>query len=152
MFRRVGRSPTAPEPCVGRTKPTRLNMDVARLISLPVRIIIGSVCVISIPVCGMLSLVVHQKMLDAVNSRLPKEQQFAYAWWGPSKKQRFYSEYHRLYPSGLLVRKLCALGTGMVAAGVVLMIVVGFGLGQVLLLAVGGVIIMWLPYLSTYWQ
>jgi hypothetical protein len=122
------------------------------LIGLPVRLIIGAVCLISIPVCGMASLLVHQKMLDEVNSRLPKEQQFAYAWWGPGKKYRFYSEYHRLYPSGPLVRKLCALGTGMVAALVMLMVVVGIGLGPVLLFAVGGVIVMWLPYWSTYWQ
>jgi hypothetical protein len=115
-----------------------------------VRIIIGVVCVSTFYVCAVRSLVVHTKMLDEVNSRLPKEQQFAYGWWWLGKTLRFHAEYHRLFPTGAGIRTICALGTGSVAAGVLLMAVIGFGATDLLCLAVGGGVVMWIPYWATY--
>jgi hypothetical protein len=52
-------------------------------------------------------------MVDQVNDRLPKKEQFDPLGWYLSKYQRLQREYKRLYPEGLLLlqyRVACALG------------------------------------------
>ena len=44
-------------------------------------------------------------MVDAVNEKLPTNDQFSPFWWYPTKMARLHREYRRLYPGGGLIRR-----------------------------------------------
>jgi hypothetical protein len=74
--------------------------------------IVGIVALAGVSICGLLGSLVSFEMVDKVNDRLPKDQQFAELGWYFSKYQRFNREYKRLYPGRRLLvkrRRLAAL-------------------------------------------
>ncbi len=79
------------------------------------RFIIGVFALVCVPVCGIASSLVSFEMVEKVNERLPKDQQFAALWWHGPKNRRLWREYKMLYPGGSLLRKLCTLGVLMFA-------------------------------------
>jgi hypothetical protein len=54
---------------------------------------------------GLTSLAIHTEMVEEVNRRLPENQRFEDAWWGPTKSIRLFTEYRRLCPDGPLLRR-----------------------------------------------
>lgn len=54
---------------------------------------------------GLVSAVTQATMVEEVNRRLPEDQRFEDAWWGPDKIVRLFREYRRLYPDGPLLRR-----------------------------------------------
>jgi hypothetical protein len=79
------------------------------------RLIIGVFALACVPVCGIASNLVSFEMVEKVNERLPKDQQFAALWWHWPKNQRLWREYRMLYPDGTLLRRLLTLGASMFA-------------------------------------
>jgi hypothetical protein len=55
------------------------------------------------------------EMMDKVNEKLPKEEQFGALWWYASKYQRLHREYRRMYPEGGLLLKVRVLWALMFA-------------------------------------
>jgi 4-hydroxybenzoate polyprenyltransferase len=60
-------------------------------------------------ICGVASGIAmnaaYWAMVDKVNAKLPKDQQFSHPGWWFGKYQRLHREYRRLFPSGDLLRK-----------------------------------------------
>jgi len=69
-------------------------------------VIIGIAAIIGVSALGLLSTVVSQRMLDQVNERLPKDQQFSPLGWYFQKTIRLHSEYRRLFPGGNLATRV----------------------------------------------
>lgn len=63
----------------------------------------------------MLSALANVQMVDKVNEKLPKENQFPPLGWYWSKTLRIHREYKRLYPSGHLSRNVRVLAGLMFA-------------------------------------
>jgi hypothetical protein len=63
--------------------------------------------------CGTASAIIATfagyEMMDKVNDKLPKADQFDPLGWYPSKTLRLRREYRRLYPDGRILKKLHAL-------------------------------------------
>jgi hypothetical protein len=90
------------------------------------RVIVGVVALACFSICGMLSTFTRYEMMDKVNEKLPKEEQFGALWWYASKYQRLNREYKRLYPDGDLLLKIRVLIALMFAC--LLVCVLGFGI------------------------
>jgi len=75
--------------------------------------------------CGMLSALTSLQMVDKVNEKLPKEDQFAALGWYWLKTRRLHRDYNRLYPSGHLSRNVRVLARLMLAC--LLITAWGFG-------------------------
>ncbi len=63
------------------------------------------VALVSASICGMLSTFTSYEMMDKVNAKLRKDDQFDPLGWYLSKTLRLHREYKRLYPSGQLYRR-----------------------------------------------
>jgi hypothetical protein len=74
------------------------------------RVIIGVVAVAGAAVCAVLSTTASFEMVNQVNERLVKEDQFAELGWHFPKTLRLHREYKRLYPSGRLLGRVYVLG------------------------------------------
>jgi len=48
-------------------------------------VIVGVVALACISICGMVSTFTRYEMMDKVNEKLPKEEQFGVLWWSVSK-------------------------------------------------------------------
>jgi hypothetical protein len=74
---------------------------------------VGVVGLILSSMCGILSTFTGYEIMDKVNTKLPKEDQFDPLGWYWSKRSRLHREYKRLYPSGrLFLRAKVFLGVG----------------------------------------
>jgi hypothetical protein len=62
---------------------------------------------------GLASTIAQFAMVDAVNEKLPKSEQFDPFWWYPPKTVKLFLAYRRLYPTGRLLRRQVILGTTM---------------------------------------
>jgi len=76
---------------------------------MSLRIIVGVAALACSSICGVASTFLILEMVDRVNERLPKDQQFSQLWWYWSKTRRLLREYKRLYPDGRLRGKFLAL-------------------------------------------
>jgi hypothetical protein len=114
--------------------------------TVAIRVTIGVIGGIVAAVCGVVSAVLCLKIVDQVNPHLTSEQRFSPVGWYFGKTLRVFREYHRLFPSGSDVRRICLLGTVGVIGLLAAAIAIGFGVGQLLWLGLGGVLVMWLPY------
>jgi hypothetical protein len=74
------------------------------------RLIIGLIALVCASICGIGSSLVSFEMIERVNERLPKDQQFATLWWYCPKIRRLWREYKTLYPDGSLLNRLRILG------------------------------------------
>jgi hypothetical protein len=77
------------------------------------RVIVGVVALACGSICGMISTFTLYEMMDKVNEKLPKDEQFAALWWYASKYQRLRRAYKTLYPDGRLLVKLRMLAALM---------------------------------------
>jgi hypothetical protein len=87
--------------------------------------IVGVVALACVAVCGMIVAFAAFEMMDKVNDRLPREQQFDPLGWYLPKYQRLQIEYRRLYPNGRLVAKTRVA----MALGFASLLVAAWGLG-----------------------
>ena len=71
---------------------------------------------------------------------------FSEGWWYYGKYRRLFSEYRRLDPSGVRIRKLHNLWRVQVLLMTTAVWVMGFGLGLALVCAVGGILIGWINF------
>jgi hypothetical protein len=78
------------------------------------RVVIEIAALGCIAICGLISTLANWEMVDKVNAKLPKEEQFAALWWGGSKFMRLHREYKRLYPDGSLLLGVRALTVLMI--------------------------------------
>ena len=79
------------------------------------RIMIGILALLGMFTCGLIASLKSFQMVDKVNGRLPKQEQFDPLWWHTSKRQRLVREYKRLYPDGhLLTHSRIAMSVGLV--------------------------------------
>ena len=93
---------------------------------MSVRMIIGIVATAGVSALGLLSSVTSYKIVDKVNSRLPKERQFSpFGWWA-GKTLRLHSEYRRLFPDGNLVVRFWTITAMMFACLLALAWTIGF--------------------------
>jgi hypothetical protein len=90
------------------------------------RVIVGVVALVCFSICGMLSTFTRYEMMDKVNEKLPKEEQFGALWWYTSKYQRLNLEYKRLYSDAGLLLKVRVLTALMFAC--LLVCAWGFGI------------------------
>jgi hypothetical protein len=90
------------------------------------RTIVAIVAVAGVSVCGLISSIVFEDMVGAVNRRLPEGQQFAPLGWHWPKYQRLKTEYNRLYPDGRLLRKAHVLMALMFACLITCVWALGF--------------------------
>jgi hypothetical protein len=67
------------------------------------RLGIGIAAIAGVAACGLISTLVHAKMLNQVNGALPKNLQFSSLGWYSSKTQSLHREYRRLFPAGPLL-------------------------------------------------
>ena len=74
------------------------------------RVIIGIAALVCVSICGVLSTLAFSQMVDEVNQKLSKENQFGQLGWYWSKTRWLHREYNRLYPTGQLSRKVRSLG------------------------------------------
>jgi len=87
-----------------------------------------AVAIVAIPLfftAAVSSIVVFHQIVDAVNQRLPQDQQFDPLWWYWPKTRRLMKEYRRLYPEGALNLRFRFL----VAAGVVPLFALAWAIG-----------------------
>lgn len=84
------------------------------------RLLVGIAAVAGVSVCGLLSTLVNCKMMDQVNSKLPKDARFSPIGRYFPKNLRLHREYRRLFPDGHLLlqtRLLLGLMCGFLAVG-----------------------------------
>ena len=72
---------------------------------MTIHVMVGIAALACAAVCGMIGTFAAFEMMDKVNDKLPREQQFDPSGWYPPKYQRLQSEYRRLYPDGPLLVK-----------------------------------------------
>lgn len=90
------------------------------------RVIVGIIGLACVPICGVIATFANFEMVDKVNNKLPKGEQFATLGWYFSKRQRLHGEYRRLYPDSRLLLKVRVLMALMIAC--LLICAWGFGL------------------------
>ena len=82
------------------------------------RQILGGIALACVSVMGIISTLTSLEMVDKVNERLPKEEQFDPAWWYMEKTLRLHREYKRLFPHERLHLKLWVLAGLMFACSI----------------------------------
>jgi hypothetical protein len=83
------------------------------------REIVGIAAVACGSICGLVSALTNLGMMDKVNGKLPKEEQFAATGWYWFKTRRLHREYQRLYPGERLLFRYRILTAIMFACVVV---------------------------------
>jgi hypothetical protein len=89
-------------------------------------LIVGIAAIACMGICGIIAMAVGYEMIEKVNHKLPQEDQLGWAGWYPSKYQRLYREYRRLYPEGRLLFKIRVLATLGIACLLICAWCVGF--------------------------
>ena len=84
-------------------------------------------------------------IVDAVNAKLPSDEQFDPFWWYLPKTLRLHSAYRRLYPEGRLLKRQAVLTALALLCLVVAVTVLSFGF---LGIAFGGLclLLLWFVY------
>jgi hypothetical protein len=95
---------------------------------------------------GIRSHLTIQAMVAEVNPYLHESAKLSEAWWYYGKYQRLFSEYRRLYPTGVRIRALHMLWRVQVLLIATVVWLMGFGLAGALLFAVGGTLIGWINF------
>src|SRR5690348_11325125 len=91
-----------------------------------IRIVIAIAAMISVSISGLFATIVFQQIVDAVNRRLPGEQQFDPLWWYWPKNRRLIAEYRRHYPDRTLEIKYRVLFGAALVSLLVVVWAVGF--------------------------
>ena len=69
----------------------------------------GMVFSAAMAICGLLTSLRTFEMVDRVNEKLPKEEQFKPLGWHLSKQQNLWRSYKSLYPNGTLLLQVHVL-------------------------------------------
>src|ERR1041385_6974834 len=93
---------------------------------MPVKSAALTALLLVIGVFGIASTVNQFAIIDAVNAKLPAEDQFGYLGWYLPKILRLHREYRRLYPDGTLLKRAGIFAMLMWFCMVVVMGLVGF--------------------------
>lgn len=96
---------------------------------------------------GLAATITFYAIVDAVNARLPSEEQFELLGWYGKKSLRLKSEYRRLYPQGRLLWREGVLATAGVICLTLAAAVIGFSFPMVAWLGGGGALLLWFTYL-----
>jgi hypothetical protein len=83
------------------------------------RIMLGMVFSAAMAICGLLTSLRTFEMVDRVNEKLPKEEQFKPLGWHLSKQQNLWRCYKSFYPNGALLLQVHVL----TAFGVVFLLI-----------------------------
>ncbi len=89
-------------------------------------IVVGIASLVCVSTCGMISTFANWEMMDKVNEKLPREEQFAALGWYLSKNLRLHREYKRLYPDGRLLLKVRVVTAIMFACAPISLWAFGF--------------------------
>ena len=95
---------------------------------------------------GIATTITHLQIVEAVNAKLPSEQQFGLLGWYATKSQNLHNEYRRLYPEGKLLWRQGVLAVIMLFCGVLAAEFIGFNFLMVAWLGGGGALLLWLTY------
>ena len=89
------------------------------------RVIIGIVAMLCGSVCGIMSALVSDQMVDNVNDKLVEGEQFEGLGWHLVKRQQLHREYRSIYPDGPFLFRLRAL----VAVAIICLLICAWSLG-----------------------
>ena len=70
---------------------------------------LGIVFLAAMAICGLLTSLRTFEMVDRVNEKLPKDEQFKPLGWHLSKQQNLWRSYKSLYPNGALLLQVHVL-------------------------------------------
>lgn len=79
---------------------------------MSVRVFVGITALVAVSLCGLLTTLISIEMVEQVNAKLPKDDQFLPLGWCAPKTPRLFREYRRLYPGKnlhLRIIFLCAV-------------------------------------------
>ncbi|MCU1268180.1 MAG: hypothetical protein JWM21_4498 [Acidobacteria bacterium] len=113
---------------------------------MTVRLIALSAFVLGAGGFGIASTVNQWAIIDAVNAKLPSDDQFGYLGWYQAKILRLHREYRRLHPDGRLLKRAGVYAMLMWFCLVVAMGLIGFGFLPIALFAIGGGLLLWFTY------
>jgi hypothetical protein len=113
--------------------------------TISVRLAIAFALLLCVGGFGLAASITTFAIVDAVNAKLPTNQQFDYfRWWLP-KTLRLHSEYRRLYPGGRLLRREGVLVAVMLFCTLLAGALIGLGF-PLIALGGGGALWLWLIY------
>lgn len=73
------------------------------------KMVTASVLLLCVGGLGLYASIIQFAIVDAVNEKLPNDEQFQHLGWYLTKTARLRREYRRLYPTGTLLRRQCIL-------------------------------------------
>jgi hypothetical protein len=97
-------------------------------------------------VFGIAATINQFAIVDAVNAKLPADDQFDQSGWFLPKTLELHRKYRRLYPDGGLVQRQGILAATVLFCIVVAAVLIGFGPLGVAWLAGVGAVSLWLVY------
>ncbi|HZM90010.1 MAG TPA: hypothetical protein VFF31_26050 [Blastocatellia bacterium] len=95
---------------------------------------------------GLAAAINHYAIVEAVNAKLRREEEFELLGWYPRKALRLRSEYRRLYPTGRLLRREGVLEAIMLLCLVLAAAIIGFPVLAIAWVGGVGVFSLWLGY------
>jgi hypothetical protein len=95
---------------------------------------------------GIAATINQFAIVDAVNEKLPKDEQFERLGWYLTKTLRLHGEYRRFYPVGGLLWRQGVLETIMLVCLVLAASFIGFGLLGIAWVGGGGALLLWFMY------
>ena len=95
---------------------------------------------------GLAATINQFAIVDAVNAKLPADDQFNALGWHLPKTLRLHRAYRRLYPDGRLLKRQASLMTLMMLCLVTATVLLGFGVFLTAWLGVGSLLLLCLLY------
>ena len=94
---------------------------------MTVRLVVAFALLLCVGGFGLAAAINQFAIVEAVNAKLPTDDQFGQLGWYLTKTLRLHREYRRLYPDGDLLRRQGLLGAVMLVCTVLAMWFIGFG-------------------------
>lgn len=110
------------------------------------RLVVAFVILLCVGGFGLAGAINAFAIIEAVNAKLPAEDQFDPFWWYPPKTLRLHEQYRRLFPDGGLVRRQGILTSIMLLCIVLAAGLLGFGLLSIAWLGLASALLIWVIY------
>ena len=110
------------------------------------RLAVAFVLLLCVSGFGLASYLTEAAIIEAVNEKLPPDEQFNPLGWGPLKTFKLHGAYSRLYPEGRLLKRIAILSGLMLVCIVSAGTLLGLGFFPVACVGVGGLLLIWLLY------
>lgn len=110
------------------------------------RLAVGFALLFCVGGFGLAATLNNFAVVDAVNAKLPANEQFAQLGWYPTKTLRLHREYRRLYPRGRLLRNQGVVVGFMFLSILLAALFLGLGFFVVVWLGAGLALILWFTY------